>query len=62
MSIEFETETIEIKSGEIIVVPKGATHKPFAVGECQVMLIEPRGVLNTGDAKGNLTAQNDQWV
>ena len=62
MSIEFETETIEIKSGEMIVVPKGLVHKPFADEECKVMLVEPRGVLNTGDTKGNLTDPNDQWI
>ena len=60
MSIEFETETI--KSGEMIVVPKGVVHKPFADEECKVMLVEPRGILNTGDIKGDLTAPNDQWI
>ena len=62
MSIEFETETIEIKNGEMIAVPKGVVHKPFADEECKVMLVEPRGVLNTGDTKGDLTAPNDQWI
>ena len=62
MSIEFKTETIEIKNGELIVVPKGVVHKPFADEECKVMLVEPRGVLNTGDTKGDLTAPNDQWI
>ena len=62
MRIEFETETIEINSGEMIVVPKGVTHKPFANEECKVMLIEPRCVLNTGDINGDLTAPNDQSI
>ena len=62
MSIEFEKETIEIKSGEMIVVPKGVVHKPFADEECKIMLVEPRGVLNTGDTKGDLTAPNDEWI
>ena len=62
MSIEFETETIEIKSGEMIVVSKGATHKPFEEEECKVMIVEPRGVLNTGDTMGDMTAPNDQWI
>ena len=61
-SIEFETETIEIKSGEMIVVPKGGTHKPCAKEECKVMIVEPRGVLITGDNKGDMTAPNDQWI
>ena len=62
MSIEFETKTIEIKSGEMVVVPKGVNHKPFAEEECKIMLVEPKGVVNTGDVKGDMTAPDDQWV
>ena len=62
MRIEFENETIEIKSGEMIVVPKGVTHKPFAEEECKIMIVEPRGVLNTGNIKSDMTAPNDQWI
>jgi mannose-6-phosphate isomerase-like protein (cupin superfamily) len=46
----------------MIVVPKGVTHKPFSEEECKVMLVEPRGVLNTGNAEGNMTSPNDQWI
>jgi hypothetical protein len=42
------------------VVPAGIEHRPVA--EASVMLIEPRGVVNTGDAEGELTARNDRWV
>ena len=62
LSIEFETETIEVKSGERIVVLKGVTHKPFADLECKVMLVEPGSVLNTADVKSDMTAPNDQWI
>ena len=44
------------------VVPKGVMHKPYAAEECHVLLVEPRGVVNTGDAEGHLTAENDVWV
>ena len=62
MSIEFETEIIDIKTGEMIVVPKGITHKPFGEEECKVMLVKPRGVLNTGNAEGDMAAPNDRWI
>ena len=62
MYIEFEDQTIELSEGEMLVVPKGVRHKPFANEECQVMLVEPRGVVNTGDTKGYLTAPNDEWI
>jgi mannose-6-phosphate isomerase-like protein (cupin superfamily) len=62
MHIEFEDRTIELNEGEMLVVPKGVRHKPYAEEECKVMLVEPRGVVNTGDAEGDLTADNDVWV
>ena len=62
LGINFENETIELKAGEMIVVPKGVKHKPFAVEEAKIMLIEPKGVTNTGDKKNNLTVENNQWV
>ena len=62
MKIEFEDRTIELREGEMLVVPKGVRHKPYAEAECKVMLVEPRGVVNTGDAEGDLTADNDVWV
>ena len=60
--IEFEGETMELNAGELYVVPKGVQHRPYALEECKVMLIEPRGVVNTGEAESNLTASNDVWI
>ena len=60
--IEFKDETIQINTGEMIVVPKGTKHRPYATEEAQIMLVEPKGVVNTGDIESYLTALNDQWV
>jgi mannose-6-phosphate isomerase-like protein (cupin superfamily) len=62
MIIEFRDGRVELSAGEMFVVPKGVEHKPHAVTECKIMLIEPRGVVNTGAESGNYTAQNDVWV
>ena len=56
IGIEFEHETIEINEGEMIVVPKGKKHRPFAKKEAKIMLIEPRGVVNTGNIESEITA------
>lgn len=53
---------IELNEGEMFVVPKGVEHQPFAEEECHIMIIEPRGVVNTGDSDSDLTAQNDVWI
>jgi len=62
MKIEFKDGVVELNEGEMYVVPKGVEHKPFAEKECKVLLVEPRGVVNTGDAEGELTAANDVWI
>ena len=62
MFIELEDETVELNEGEMYVVPKGVNHKPYALEECKVMLVEPRGVLNTGNKNNDLTASNDEWI
>ena len=55
--MDFRDRSVEVSAGEMIIVPKGVEHKPFAETECQVMLIERAGVVNTGDAPaGHRTA------
>ena len=62
MGIAFKDQTVNLCTGEIIVIPKGAEHKPFALEECKVLIVDPRGVVNTGDTVGELTAENDVWI
>tara|TARA_Y100001960_G_scaffold6811_1_gene6939 strand:+ start:221 stop:586 length:366 start_codon:yes stop_codon:yes gene_type:complete len=62
MSIEFRDGIVELSQGEMYVVPKGVEHKPHAEKECHIMLIEPRGIINTGEIKNELTAVNDNWI
>ena len=62
MGIEFKDRTVELNSGEMIVIQKAEQHKPFATEECKVLIIEPRGVVNTGNSGGDLTAENDVWI
>ena len=53
---------VTLRRGEMYVVPRGVEHKPVAADECQVMLVEPKGLVNTGAAESELTADNDVWV
>ena len=62
LRIDFRDGSVEFGPGEMFVVPKGVEHKPFAEGEVKLMLIEPRGVLNTGHEGGERTARNDVWI
>ena len=60
--IEFRDGRVEISPGEMFVVPKGVEHKPYAEHECSLLLVEPKGTLNTGDAGGKRTAVLDLWI
>lgn len=63
IKIEFRDGIVTIKKGEMFVVPAGVEHKPSSLKESQIMLIEPKGVVNTGENKtSNLTAENDVWI
>jgi mannose-6-phosphate isomerase-like protein (cupin superfamily) len=62
MSIEFRDGKVDLKSGEMFVVPKGVEHKPYAHKECKILLVEPAGTINTGDTGGDLTAGDNAWI
>ena len=62
MRLEFRDGSVELKAGEMYVVPRGVEHKPVAERECAIMLVEPRGTVNTGNAGGKRTAPNDVWI
>ncbi len=62
MRIDFRDGAVHVRAGEMFVVPKGVEHKPYAEDEVKLMVIEPRGILNTGDEGGERTARNDVWI
>lgn len=62
LRIDFRDRTIELLPGEMAVVPRGVEHKPHAESEVKMLLIEPRGVVNTGDTTNERTAPNDVWI
>ncbi len=62
LRIDFRDGAVRIAAGEMFVVPKGVEHKPCADKEVKMLLIEPRGVPNTGDQGGTRTAPNDMWI
>ena len=61
LRIEFRDGVATLGKGELLVVPKGVEHRPVAEEECHVLLIEPAGTRNTGDARGERTAEAE-WT
>ncbi|WP_419164299.1 cupin domain-containing protein [Candidatus Palauibacter sp.] len=62
LRIDLSDGAVEIGPGELYVVPRGVKHRPVADEEVKLMLVEPRGVVNTGDERGDLTAESDVWI
>jgi len=62
LRIDFRDGVVRLGAGEMFVVPKGVEHKPCAEEETKLLLMEPRGILNTGHAGGERTAENDVWI
>ncbi len=61
-----ERPAVALSRGEMYVVPKGVSHRPRTAGEdaeCHLLLIEPTGVVNTGEVEDSgLHAPNDVWI
>jgi mannose-6-phosphate isomerase-like protein (cupin superfamily) len=55
LTIQLRDRDVELEEGELFVVPRGVEHRPKADEEAHILLIEPRGTVNTGDAGGPLT-------
>ena len=62
MQVGFRDREVSIHEGEMFVVPRGEEHITRASEECHALIIEPRGIVNTGEAASDLTAENDVWV
>lgn len=62
LRIEFRDGSVNLDAGEMYVVKRGVEHRPVAMDEVEALLIEPRGVVNTGEAGGDLTAVQDVWI
>ena len=56
--IELIDKTLELNSGEFVIIPKGIEHKPYAHDEVSVMLFEPASTLNTGNTENELTVSD----
>jgi mannose-6-phosphate isomerase-like protein (cupin superfamily) len=62
LRIDFKNGSVTLGEGEMFVVPKGVEHKPFAKKECKILIVEPAGTVNTGDAGGKQTTENNIWI
>jgi len=62
MTLKFRDGELRLNKGEMCVVPKGVEHKPCADNECKILVVEPRGVINTGDSGGEMTILEDMWI
>ena len=62
LRIDLRDGPVIVRAGEMFVVPRGVEHKPYAEHEVKMMLIEPRGVVNTGAVESERRAENDVWI
>lgn len=60
--MEFRDRTVELRAGEMIVVPRGVEHRPVADEEVSVLLFEPASTVNTGSAGGERTVVDPEWI
>lgn len=61
LQIKLRERDLWIEQGELVVIPKGVEHCPVAAQEVQVLLIEPKSTLNTGDQRNERTVEAE-WI
>ena len=61
-TMEFRDHSVQLSQGQMIVVPQGVEHRPVAEAECSVMLVEPAGLLNTGDREESARTTSGTWI
>ena len=62
LRLEFRDRHVDLEPGELIIVPRGTEHRPVASDEVHVLLFEPAGTLNTGDAEDARTVEHPEWL
>tara|TARA_B100000287_G_scaffold208131_1_gene196428 strand:- start:1104 stop:1478 length:375 start_codon:yes stop_codon:yes gene_type:complete len=62
--IDFRNQkTIEVKEGEMLIIPKGVEHRPHTNGEIVFnLLFEPKTTLHTGDVESDMTVKDLKWI
>ena len=61
-TMEFRDRSVILREGEMIVVPRGVEHRPVAEQECHVLLFEPAGIINTGNARKSDKTNSAKWL
>ncbi|OLS19785.1 MAG: hypothetical protein HeimC3_44060 [Candidatus Heimdallarchaeota archaeon LC_3] len=62
LKIELRDKELFLYEGEIVVIPKGVEHKPVADSEVQILLIETKGTVNTGDVTDEKTKKGEEFI
>ena len=62
LTMHFRNRIVELCTGEMIVIPKGTEHKPASDEGYKALLIEPEGVLNTGNVENEITISKIEWI
>lgn len=62
LTIKLRDEDLSLTAGQFAIIPKGVEHCPVAEEECQVMLFEPKTVVNIGNVQNDLTVKDPEHL
>lgn len=61
-TMELRDRNIEVREGELIIIPRGTEHRPVAKKEVSILLFEPNTLINTGEVRNQLTVENPDHI
>jgi mannose-6-phosphate isomerase-like protein (cupin superfamily) len=62
LAIDLRDRTLELNEGDFCVIPRGVEHRPRADEEAQILMIEPKSTLNTGEVRDERTRERLDWI
>ena len=60
--MHYRDRVVTLAEGDPHIVPKGVEHRPVAAKECEIIMIEPAGTKNTGEAGNDRTVDEPPWI
>ena len=62
LTIRLRDRDVVLEKGQFFIVPRGVEHMPVAEEECEIVMLEPKTTLNTGDARNERTVAEPEWI
>lgn len=62
LELHLRDRVVDLRPGELFIVPRGVEHRPVAREEVHLLMVEPASTLNTGNVRDERTVDAPDWI